>query len=240
MNADKVLLTGGAGGIGAAIAQTLISQGYEVDFVFNRRKFDAQDCDVSRVNHINCDLSDLDQTEEFTRSIAGEQYFAFIHAAGISSDAIVTQISLYEAQKAMSVNFWSYVVICRSVILAMSRAKRGRIVAISSAVSSQASRGNSIYSSSKAAVEAFSRGLSMEYARRGITINCIAPGIIDTDMVRNIPNLEDRVRRTVPTGRIGTPSEIAAGIAFLLAPSSSYITGETINIDGGLLSSLGS
>ncbi|WP_162558969.1 SDR family NAD(P)-dependent oxidoreductase [Sphingorhabdus sp. EL138] len=246
MSKKRVLVTGGSGGIGAQIVQQLSEAGYLVDFTYYRSKEQAEAI-VSKLRFggelqpsiHQCDLSDLGAVETLCEQLSELEYYGFVHAAGISSDAIVPSIKLDIAQQTMAVNFWAYILICKQLIRKMSRSKDGRIVAISSIAAHRGNRGNAVYAASKAAIEAFNRAFVQEYASRGVSINTVAPGFVNTKMISDLKGLGDQLSKVVPAKRSAEPPEIGELIVYLLSEKAQYMNGEVIRLDGGLSSSMG-
>jgi NAD(P)-dependent dehydrogenase (short-subunit alcohol dehydrogenase family) len=143
------------------------------------------------------------------------------------------------AEQAMQVNYFSFTRIARAVVRPMMRARFGRIVAIGSVIGQLASQGNAAYGATKAALLAYVRALAIESARRGVTVNYLAPGFVDTEMLAPFAAYRGATEARIPAGRFARPEEIASVAAFLVLPEAGYINGAYIPVDGGLTASIG-
>jgi len=243
----RILVTGGGKGVGAEIVRTLVSQGYDVDFTY-RSSADAAralaqeliDANPGRVvNGYALDLSDKEAIEAFCERIESESYFGFVHNAGQSYDALTAMMAQEKAEAAMQVNFWSFTRLAKALMRSMLRAREGRIVAIGSVAALQATAGNAAYAASKGALLSYARTLAIETAKRGVTVNVIAPGFIDTDMMAPYAAYRDTMEKQIPAGRFARPQEVAGLAAFLMSEPAGYITGAVLPIDGGLTAMVG-
>jgi 3-oxoacyl-[acyl-carrier protein] reductase len=243
----RVLVTGGAKGVGAAIVRALIAAGHDVDFTY-RSSGDAAKALADELIQAHpdrtitaheIDLADKAALEAFCETIEGEGYFGLVHNAGQSYDALAAMMQQDKAEAAMQVNFWSLTRIAKALMRGMIRAKAGRIVTIGSVAALQGNPGNAAYAASKGALISYCRTLSVETAKRGVTVNVIAPGFIDTDMMAPYAAYRENMEKQIPAGRFAKPEEVAGLAAFLLSEPAAYITGAVLPIDGGLTSMLG-
>ena len=244
---SRVLVTGGAKGIGAGIVRALAAAGHDVIFTYrsSAEQASALANDVSaqgagNVVAVPLDLSDKAAVTAFCEnSTALGEVTGLVHNAGQSYDALSMMIVQDKAEAAMQINFWSFTQIINTFMRPMMARRSGRVIAIGSVTATRANQGNAAYAASKAALEAYMRTLSLETARRGITVNTIAPGFVDTDMMQSYAAYREKMEKQIPAGRFARPDDIGALAAFLMSPQASYITGATIPVDGGLMASMG-
>lgn len=243
----RVLVTGGGKGVGAAIVRALAAAGHNVDFTY-RSSGDAALALADELTGAHpgrtvkahaVDLADKAALEAFCEAIEGESFFGLIHNAGQPYDALAAMMQQDKAEAAMQVNFWSLTRIAKALMRGMIRQKAGRIVAIGSVAALQGNPGNAAYAASKGALISYCRTLSVETAKRGVTVNVIAPGFIDTDMMAPYAAYRESMEKQIPAGRFAKPEEIAGLAAFLMSEPAAYITGTVLPIDGGLTSMLG-
>src|SRR5918998_2798576 len=243
----RVLVTGGAKGVGAAIVRALAEGGHDVDFTY-RSSGDAalalaDELQVAfpaqTITTHSVDLAEKGSIDIFCEAIEKESFFGLVHNAGQPYDALAAMMAQDKAEAAMQVNFWSLTRIAKTVMRGMIRAHAGRIVAIGSVAALQGNPGNAAYAASKGALISYCRTLSVETAKRGVTVNVIAPGFIDTDMMAPYAAYRDSMEKQIPAGRFAKPEEIAGLTAFLMSEPAAYITGAVLPIDGGLTSMIG-
>jgi NAD(P)-dependent dehydrogenase (short-subunit alcohol dehydrogenase family) len=243
----RILVTGGAKGVGAAIVRALVAAGHDVDFTY-RSSGDAavaladdlmQASPGRTIKAHAVDFADKTTLEAFSEMLEAESFFGFVHNAGQPYDALAAMMQQDKAEAAMQVNFWSMTRISKALMRGMIRSKAGRIVAIGSVAALQGNPGNAAYAASKGALISYCRTLSVETAKRGVTVNVIAPGFIDTDMMAPYAAYRENMERQIPAGRFAKPEEIAGLAAFLMSEPAAYITGAVLPIDGGLTSMLG-
>jgi 3-oxoacyl-[acyl-carrier protein] reductase len=164
-----------------------------------------------------------------------ERIDILVNNAGIARDSLLMRMKPDDWEAVVSTNLGGTYRMCRAVVPKMVRAKYGRIVNISSVVGTLGNAGQANYAATKAGVEAFSRSLARELASRNITVNCVAPGFIDTDMTRMLDEKQrDALLSQVPLGRLGTPQDVADAVAFLVGSGATYVTGITLHVNGGM------
>lgn len=241
--APKVaLITGASRGIGKAIAIALAGDGYTVvGTATSNDGADSITAYLAQVQNpgsgVTLDVTDQDDVNAVIKDI-NERFGAplvLVNNAGITRDNILMRMKDEEWHDVIETNLSSLYRVSKACLRGMTKARWGRIVNITSVVGSMGNVGQSNYAATKAGAEGFSRALARELGSRSITVNCVAPGFIDTDMTRNLSDEQhNSLLQQVPLGRLGTPTEIAALVSFLCSDLSGYITGETVHINGGL------
>jgi 3-oxoacyl-[acyl-carrier protein] reductase len=243
----RILVTGGGKGVGAAIVRALVQAGHDVDFTY-RSSAEAATAladelmaahDGRTVKAHALDLAEKGSIDIFCEAIDGETFFGLVHNAGQSYDALAAMMAQDKAEAAMQVNFWSLTRIAKTLMRGMIRARTGRIVAIGSVAALQGNPGNAAYAASKGALISYCRTLAIETAKRGITVNTIAPGFVDTDMMAPYAAFRADMEKQIPSGRFAKPQEVAGLVAFLMSEPAAYITGAVLPIDGGLTAMIG-
>jgi len=184
--------------------------------------------------------ADVGSDESVTALVSGigEQFAmptVLINNAGVTRDNLLMRMKAEEWDTVINTNLSSMYRLCKACVKGMTKARTGRIVNISSVVGSSGNAGQSNYAASKAGIEGFTRSLAKEIGSRGITVNAVAPGFIDTDMTRDLPEQQsEALLAQIPLGRLGQPEEIAAVVGFLASSEGGYITGETLHVNGGM------
>ena len=240
--ARVALVTGASRGIGKAIAQALAAAGFTV---VGTATSDGGAKGISEyleaAGNPGCgmtlDVGDQDSVAAVVKAI-GDQYApptVLVNNAGITRDNILMRMKADEWDDVISTNLSALYRVSKACLRGMTKARWGRIVNITSVVGSMGNIGQSNYAATKAGAEGFARALARELGSRAVTVNCVAPGFIDTDMTRELTDEQrDLMLGQIPLGRLGQPEEIAALVAFLCSDAAAYITGETIHINGGM------
>ena len=234
MNTGVTVVTGGNRGIGAAIARRLVDAGHRV-VVASRSGTGPDECALTGA--VSMDVSSavsiadgLSQIEETYGPIG-----VLIANAGITKDNLLMRMSDEEVDSVVQTNLSGSIRLCRGVARGMIRAKTGRIVLISSVVGLLGSAGQVNYAASKAGLVGVARSLARELGSRGITVNVVAPGFVETDMTAELEeSRRDEILSAIPLGRYASADEVAAVVEFLVGPDAGYITGSVIPVDGGL------
>jgi len=239
LTGKSALVTGASGGIGAEIARVLHAAGATVGLSGTRvEPLEALAADLGgRAHVLPCNLSDADAVEALPKQ-AVEAMGAvdiLVNNAGITRDNLFMRMSDEEWAQVLEVNLTSTMRLCRGVLRGMMKARWGRIINVSSVVGATGNPGQGNYAASKAGMVGMSKSLAYEVASRGITVNCIAPGFIETAMTDKLnEDQKGKILQQIPAGRMGTPAEIAASALFLASAEAGYLTGTTLHVNGGM------
>ena len=234
----KILVTGATGGIGRDIVKKFISlEGNVVATGTNIEKLDLLKKDFPKVNVIKFDISDHSKIEEFIDNASTQLtgLDILINNAGTNVDNLSLRMKEEEWKKVIDINLTSTFLLSKYAIKKMLKNKFGRIVNITSVVGHTGNLGQSNYSASKAGIIGMSKSLAIEYAKKNITVNCVSPGFIVSNMTMNIAEkVKLYLTSRIPMGKLGTGEDVSNCVAFLSSEQSSYITGETIHVNGGM------
>lgn len=236
------LVTGASRGIGAAIAAELGRQGATVVGTATSEKGAEAITVALKAANINGvgmalnvnDLAQIDATLSAIASLYGDVSI-LVNNAGITKDTLLMRMSDEDWDVVISTNLKSVFSMSKAVLRPMMKARTGRIISISSVVGHMGNAGQTNYAAAKAGMAGFTKSLASEVGSRNITVNCVAPGFIETDMTAELSDaVKSKMLERVPLGRLGNVDEIAATVAFLASPNAAYITGETIHVNGGM------
>lgn len=236
------LVTGASRGIGAAIALELGRQGATVIGTATTEKgADAITLALKAANingiGLALNVNDLAQIDSVLSKIANlyGDVSILINNAGITKDTLLMRMSDEDWDTVLRTNLKSVFSMSKAVLRPMMKARIGRIINISSVVGHMGNAGQTNYAAAKAGIAGFTKSLASEVGSRNITVNCVAPGFIETDMTAELPEaIKIKMLERIPLGRLGNVDEIAATVAFLASPNAAYITGETIHVNGGM------
>ena len=239
LTGKSALVTGASGGIGGAIARALHGAGAQVGLSGTREKPLAELAGElgERAHVLPCDLSDAEAVAALPKA-AGEAMGSvdiLVNNAGITRDQIFMRMSDAEWAEVLEVNLTSTMRLCRAVMRPMMKSRWGRIVNISSIVGATGNPGQANYAAAKAGMVGMSKSIAYEVASRGITVNCVAPGFIETAMTDKLTeDQKSGILGQIPAGRMGQADEIAAAVRYLASAEAGYVTGATLHVNGGM------
>jgi len=241
MHGQVALVTGASRGIGAAIAQELASRGMKVIGTATTAE-GAQKIAEALAQYADCrgaslDVNDAKAGEALIDQIAKE--FGGVHAlinnAGITRDTLAMRMKDEDWDAVLDTNLKAVFRMSRAVMRTMMKQRYGRIVSITSVVGASGNPGQANYAAAKAGVAGMTRALARELGSRGITVNCVAPGFIETDMTAALPEEQQKaLLGQIPLGHLGKPADIAHAVAWLASPQAAYVTGQEIHVNGGM------
>jgi 3-oxoacyl-[acyl-carrier protein] reductase len=239
LTGKSALVTGASGGIGGAVARALHAQGATVAISGTRREaLEALAGELGeRVHILTANLSDKDSVEALVPGAesAMGQLDILVNNAGVTRDNLFMRMKDDEWDQVIRVTLEASFRLMRAAVKGMMRRRWGRIVSITSVVGTTGNPGQGNYAASKAGLVGLSKSLGAEVASRNITVNCVAPGFIETAMTDVLTDKQkESILATVPMGRLGTGSEIASAVVYLASPEASYVTGQTLHVNGGM------
>ena len=235
----RALVTGATGGIGSAIVRRFVMSGAAVAATGTRleRLQALTDEFGDSVRTLQCDLSETDSIRKLS-SAAAEALGSvdiLVNNAGITRDSLFLRLSESDWNDVITINLNAAMLLSKGVLRGMMKARWGRIINVTSIIGSTGNPGQANYAASKAALTGFGKSLAAEVASRGITVNALAPGFIDTEMTDKLSDRQrERILDNVPVGRMGTADEIAAAALFLASEEAGYVTGQTLHVNGGM------
>jgi len=239
LTGKTALITGASGPIGGSIARTLHTQGATVAISGTRRDaLDQLAADLGdRVHVLPCNLADSTETEALVpraEEVMG-QLDVLVANAGVTKDNLLVQLRDEDWEQVIAINLSATFRLSRAAVRGMMRRRFGRLIAVTSVVGTTGNPGQANYVAAKAGITGMMKAIAQEYAKRGVTANCVAPGFIVTPMTEK---LNDKQRETIlakiPANRAGTPEEVAAAIVFLASNEAAYVTGQTLHVNGGM------
>ena len=234
----KILITGATGGIGKALVKRFVSlEGTVLATGTKTEKLDVLKKEFPNINVLKFDISDHSKIEEFIENVSSQLVGLdiIVNIAGINMDNLSLRMKDDEWKKVIDLNLGSTFFLCKYGIKKMLKNKYGRIVNITSVVGHTGNIGQANYAASKAAIIGLSKSLAIEYAKKNITINCVSPGFIQSKMTDNIvESIKSVLTSRIPMSRLGTGEDVSNTVAFLSSDAASYITGETIHVNGGM------
>jgi 3-oxoacyl-[acyl-carrier protein] reductase len=243
LNSYTALITGASGGIGQAIAKTLAAQGARVALSGTRQEVLEKIASQIRNEYGNepivlpCALTNPQAIENLLPTAEEKlgKVDILVNNAGITRDGLAMRMKDEDWHQVLEVNLTACFRLCRAAVKTMMKRRYGRIINISSVVGSTGNPGQVNYCASKAGMVGLSKALAHEVASRGITVNCVAPGFIESDMTGVLPEtVKEKILNSIPLSRMGAPQEIATAVAYLSSAEAAYITGQTLHVNGGM------
>ena len=234
----KILITGATGGIGNALVKKFVSlEGNVLATGTKTEKLNALKKEFPNINILKFDISDHSKIEEFIENTSSQLagLDVLVNNAGINMDNLSLRMKDEEWKKVIDINLGSTFFLCKHAIKKMLKNKYGRIVNITSIVGHTGNLGQANYSASKAAIIGMSKSLAIEYAKKNITINCVSPGFIQSNMTDKIvESIKAVLTSRIPMSKLGTGEDVSNTVAFLSSDAASYITGQTLHVNGGM------
>ncbi len=238
LSGKKALVTGATGGIGGAIARALHAAGAQVALSGTRQEaLDALSAELPGSVALACNLSNPEETDGLIgraeEALGGLDIL--VANAGITKDGLLLRMKDEDFERVLDVNLGSYFRLARAASKGMMKRRLGRIIAITSVVGVTGNPGQANYAASKAGMIGFTKSIAQELASRGITANCIAPGFIVSPMTDALNEAQkEAITKSIPAARLGQPDDIAAAVVYLASDQASYVTGQTLHVNGGM------
>ncbi|MDE0333706.1 MAG: 3-oxoacyl-[acyl-carrier-protein] reductase [Defluviicoccus sp.] len=235
----RALVTGASGGIGGAVASALHARGATVALAGrNRAALEERASELGERAHVlTADLAESGAADTLVQAAAEAMggIDILVNNAGLARDGLFVRVKDEDWQTVLDVNLTAGFRLARAALRGMMRARWGRIVAITSIVGQTGNPGQANYAASKAGMTGMTKALAAEVAARNITVNCVAPGFIDTAMTQGLGDEQTaRLAERIPAGRLGTPEDVASCVVFLASDEAAYVTGQTISVNGGM------
>jgi len=240
LTGQTALVTGASGGIGAAIAKALHAQGAQVMLAGTRgAALEALAAELGERAHTGlADLAEPEAADFLVKKAEAAMGHVdiLVNNAGLARDALVLRMKDEDWQKVLDVDLTAAFRLSRAALRGMVRRRHGRIIAVTSIVAVTGNAGQANYAAAKAAMIGMSKSIAAEVAHRGVTVNCVAPGFVETAMTGKLPP-EQRARfgAAIPAGRFGAPADVAAAIVYLASREAAYVTGQTLHVNGGMV-----
>jgi len=240
LEGKRAIVTGASGGIGGAIAKALHGQGAAVALSGTRKdalEAVAHDLGGERTLVVPANLAEPKEIDALLKTAEGGLggIDIIVNNAGLTRDGLAMRMSDADWQQVLDVNLTAAFRLSRAALRSMMKRRWGRIVGITSIVGVVGNPGQANYAASKAALIGFSKSLAAEVASRNITVNCVAPGYIATPMTDALtPEQQEKLQANIPAARLGTPDDVAAAVVYLASEEASYVTGQTLHVNGGL------
>ena len=244
LKGKNVIVTGATRGIGKEIALTLAQNGANIAMNYRNLNSEVEDL-INEIKSfgvdalaIKCDVSSTNEVENFVKEVKAHYNTidVLVNNAGITKDGLILRMKEEDFDDVLDVNLKGTFNTTKSISSIMVRQKYGKIINISSVVGIAGNAGQCNYAASKAGVIGFSKSVARELASRNINVNVVAPGYINTDMTKNLPDkVKEEIIKSIPMKKIGNPKEVANLVLFLSSNLSDYITGQVINVDGGMV-----
>lgn len=241
LSGKKVLVTGGSRGIGAEIVKSLAEAGATVAFTYSSNKESAEKIlnslpgDGHRILSMN--VSDESSVTSALETLIADwkDFDGLVNNAGITRDGLLMRMKSEDFSSVIDTNLKGTFYLTKAITKLMMKARKGSVVNITSVIGQTGNAGQSNYAASKAAVVAFSKSVALELGSRGVRVNCVAPGFIETDMTHVLSDgVKQKIMDKIPLQRMGASKDVAEAVKFLLSDQSSYITGHTLSVNGGL------